>query len=172
MNIRNMIKRKALIIPFIIVLSLVFYADPLLSLVGRMTDAYLLFLEGIANKYLHWTGSGVHVQNHQVMLDGTGYDGVRSGTLMRKWIAGLLLIAWLTPARLKRKLLFSGLIIVLNFIMSPVTIALQAHLSVLGTDLYSQIRISRTVAHLLNMTGLFVWLGKHREILLEVPFTY
>jgi exosortase/archaeosortase family protein len=175
MNIRNMIKRKALIIPFIIVLSLVFIyiafsllvfdADPLISLLGRVTDAYLLFQEGIANKYLHWTGSGVQVQNHMVMLDGTGYDEVRSGTLMRKWIAGLLLITWFTPTGLKKKLLFSGLILVLNFIMSPFTIALQAHLSALGTDLYSQTRISRTAAHLMNMTGLFVWLRNHRETL-------
>jgi exosortase/archaeosortase family protein len=172
-----MIKRKALIIPFIIVLSLVFIyialslfvfnADPILRLLGRVTDAYLLFQEGIANKYLHWTGSGVDVENHLIMLDGTGYYEIRSGTLMRKWISGLLLITWFTPTSLKKKLFFSGLIIVLNFIMSPVTIALQAHLSALGTGLYSQTRISRTAAHLMNMTVLFVWLRTHRGTLWE-----
>ncbi len=168
-----MIKRKALIIPFIIVFSLVFIyialslfvfdADPLISLLGRVTNEYLLIQEGIANKYLQWAGSGVHVQNHLVMLDGAGYDTVRTGTLMRKWIVLLLLITWLSPASLKKKLLFSGIIIVLNFMMSPVTIALQAHLSSRGTDLYSNIRISRTAAHLMNMTLLFVWLRNHRE---------
>jgi exosortase/archaeosortase family protein len=170
-----MIKRKALIIPFIIVLSLVFIyialsllvfnADPLVSFLGRVTDATLLFQEGIANKYLHRAGSGVHVQNHLVMLDGVGYDTVRSGTLMRKWLALLLLITWLTPANLKKKLLFSGLIIVLNVMMSPATIAIKAHLSAMGTDLYSHVRISRTAAHLMNMTLLIVWLRNHREIL-------
>jgi exosortase/archaeosortase family protein len=175
MNIRNLTRRKALIIPFIIVLSLVllytaisllvFDADPLVALLGRVTDAYLLFQEGIANKILQWTGSGVHVQNHLVMLDGTGYDTVRSGTLMRKWIALLLLIAWVTPASINNKLVFSGMVIVLNFILSPVTIAIQAHINASGTDLYSSTRISRTAAHLLNMTLLFIWLGKHREAL-------
>ena len=174
MNIRNTIKRKALIIPFIIVLSLVFIysalsffffdADPLISFLGRVTDTYLLFQEGIANQYLRWAGSGVHVQHHLVMLDGAGYDTVRSGTLMRKWILLLLLITWLTPASLKNKLLFSGIILVLNFMMSPVTIAIQAHLSAHGTDLYSHTRISRTSAHLLNMTLLFVWLRNNQEI--------
>jgi len=168
-----MIKRKALIIPFIIVLLLVFVyialsllvfdADPLISFLGRVTDAYLLFQEGIANKVLQRAGSGVHVQNHLVMLDGAGYDTVRSGTLMRKWLLLLLLLAWLTPTSLKKKLLFSGLVIVLNFIMSPVTIALQAHINALGTDLYSSTRISRTAAHLMNMTLLFVWLRNNRE---------
>ena len=108
-----MIKRKALIIPFIIVFSLVFIyialslfvfdADPLISLLGRVTNEYLLIQEGIANKYLQWAGSGVHVQNHLVMLDGAGYDTVRTGTLMRKWIVLLLLITWLSPASLKKK---------------------------------------------------------------------
>lgn len=175
MNIRNLTRRKSLIIPVIIVLSLVlvytalsllvFDADPLLALLGRVTDAYLLFQEGIANRILRWTGSGVHVQNHLVMLDGTGYDTVRSGTLMRKWIALLLLIAWFTPASINNKLVFSGMVIVLNFILSPVTIAIQAHINASGTDLYSSTRISRTAAHLLNMTLLFMWLGKHREAL-------
>ena len=175
MNIRDTIKRKALIIPFIIVLSLVFIyaalslfifdADPFISFLGRVTDTYLLFQEGIANQYLHRAGSGVHVQHHLVMLDGAGYDTVRSGTLMRKWILLLLLITWLTPVSLKNKLLFSGIILVLNFIMSPVTIAIQAHLSANGTDLYSHTRISRTWAHLLNMTLLFVWLKKYRHTL-------
>ena len=164
-----------MIIPFIIVLSLVFVyialsllvfdADPLISLLNRVTDAYLLIQEGIANKVLHRAGSGVHVQNHLVMLNGSGYDTVRSGTLMRKWIALLLLITWLTPASLKKKLLFSGLVIVLNFMMSPFTIAIQAHLSAHGTNLYSHTRISRTMAHLMNMTLLFGWLRNHRETL-------
>jgi exosortase/archaeosortase family protein len=160
-----MIKRKALIIPVIIVLSLLFiFADPLISILGRATDAYLLLQEAIANHYLGWTGSGVSVQHHQVMLDGVVYDMVRNGTLMRKWMALLLLITWLSPASFKNKLIFSGIIISLNFFMSPVTIAIQAHLSAHGTDLYSQTRISRTMAHMVNMTLLFVWLRKHRDI--------
>jgi exosortase/archaeosortase family protein len=173
MNIRNTIKRKALIIPYIIVLTLVliyvalslfiFDTDPLVSLLGRLTDTYLLFQEGIANQYLRWAGSGVHVQQHLVMLDGAGYETVRSGTLMRKWILLLGLITWLTPASLRNKLLFSGIILVVNFIMTPVTIAIQAHLSAHGTDMYSHTRISRTWAHLLNMTLLFVWLRNNRE---------
>ena len=170
-----MIKRKAMIIPIITALSLVFIyvalsllvfdADPVLTFLGRVTDAYLLFQEGVANKYLHWTGSGVHVKDHLVMLDGMGYDKVRSGTLMRKWIALLLLITWLTPTGIKRKLVFSTIVIALNFILSPVTIAIQAHINALGTDLYSSIRISRTPAILVNMTLLVVWLRKHRESL-------
>jgi exosortase/archaeosortase family protein len=178
MNIRDAIKRKALIIPIIIVFSLVFiYAalsyfifdtDPLISFLGRATDTYLIFHEGIANQYLRWAGSGVHVQHHLVMLDGAGYDTVRSGTLMRKWILLLLLIIWLSPAKLKNKLLFSGIILVLNFIMSPITIAIQAHLSAHGTDMYSYNRISRTWAHLLNMTLLFVWLKNYRQTLWKI----
>jgi exosortase/archaeosortase family protein len=169
-----MIKRKALIIPFIIVLSLVFVylalsllffdRDPLITLLGTATDGYLLLHEGIANKYLSWAGSKVTVQNHLVMLDGTAFDPVRSGTLMRKWIVLLLGMAWLFPSSLKRKLLFSAAVILLNFFMTPFTIALQAHLSAQGMDFYSNTRISRTLAHIMNMTLLFYWLGKHREV--------
>jgi exosortase/archaeosortase family protein len=175
MTIRNMIKRKALIIPFIIVLSLVFIyitlsllffdTDPLLGLIGRLTNAYLLIQERIANQYLQWVGTGVQVQNHLVMLEGKSFDAVRTGTLMRKWIALLLLVIWISPDSLKKKLLFSGIILVLNFMMSPVTIALQAYLNAQGTDMYSHTRISRTLAHLMNMTLLFVWLRNHREAL-------
>jgi exosortase/archaeosortase family protein len=166
-----MIKRKALIITVIIVLSLVFLyivlsllvfdADPLIRFLRRVTDAYLLIQEGIANHFLRWAGSGVNVQHHLVMFDGVACDMVRSGTLMRKWIALLLLVTWLTPASYKNRLIFSGIIMVLNFIMSPVTIAVQAQLSAHGADLYSQTRISRTMAHMVNMTLLFVWLRKH-----------
>lgn len=177
MNIRNMIKRKALIIPFIIVLSLVviyitisllfFEADPLIGLLGRVTNAYLLFQEGIANKYLLWAGSGVQVQDHLIYSDGAAYDMVRSGTLMRKWIALLLVLAWLTPTNVYKKLLFSGFIILLNVVMTPVTISIQASLSAGGMDLYSNTRISRTAAHLMNLSLLFVWLRNHRQILWE-----
>jgi exosortase/archaeosortase family protein len=173
-----MTERKALIIIIIIVLSLVFIyialsllffdVDPLINFLGKVTDAYLLIQEGLANKYLHWAGLGVHVHDHLVMLDGTGYDTVRSGTLMRKWQVLLLLITWLTPASLKKKLLFSGFILLLNFIMSPVTIALQAYLSTQGTDLFSSTRISRTAAHLMNMTLLFIWLRSHQDMLWKV----
>ena len=155
----------SLVILYIAISLLVFDADPLISLFGNVTNAYLLFQEGIANKYLHWAGSGVHVQDHLVMLDRIGYDTVRSGTLMRKWMALLLLITWLSHTNFKKKLLFSGIILLLNFLMSPVTIALQAHLSALGTDLYSSTRISRTAAHLMNMTLLFVWLRNQRDAL-------
>ena len=90
-----------MIIPIIIVLSLailyislslfVFENDPLLGLLGRITDAYLLFQEGIANKCLLWLGSGVNVLDHMVMHEGRAYDMVTSGALMRKWIVLLLL---------------------------------------------------------------------------------
>ena len=162
-----------MIIPIIIALSLVFIytvisllffdADPLLGMVGRATDAWLLFQEGLANRLLHWTGSEVQVMHHRVMLDGQGYETVRSGVLMRKWILLLLLITWISPDSLRKKLYFSGLVLGLNFVVSPVTIALQAHFSAQGEDLYSHTRISRTAAHLMNMTLLFIWLGIHRE---------
>ncbi len=155
----------SLAILYIALTLFVFDVDPLISLMSRLTDVYLLFQEGIANKYLQWVGSGVFVQDHLVMLEGAGYDKVTSGALMRKWITLLLLITWLTPASLKKKLFFSGIIIMLNFIMSPVTIALQAHFSAHGTDLYSNTRISRTAAHLMNMTLLFAWLRNHRQTL-------
>jgi exosortase/archaeosortase family protein len=155
----------SLIFLYITLSLLVFDADPLVSFLGRVTDATLLIQEGIANKLLHWAGYEVQVQHHLVMLDGARYDTVRSGTLMRKWMALLLLITWLTHTNLKKKLLFSGIIMLLNFMMSPVTIAIQAHLSALGTDLYSNTRISRTAAHLMNMTLLFVWLRNHRDAL-------
>jgi exosortase/archaeosortase family protein len=173
MNIRHLIKRKAVITPVIIVLSLVFVyavislfffdADPLVGMVDRTTDAWLLFQEGMANRLLHWAGSGVQVMHHRVTLDGAGYETVRSGVLMRKWILLLLLITWISPASLWRKLYFSGLVVGLNFVFSPVTIALQAYLSAQGEDLYSHTRISRTAAHLMNITLLFIWLRNHRK---------
>jgi len=155
----------SLVFSYIAISLLVFDADPLINLFGKLTNAYLLFQEGIANKYLHWAGSGVHVQDHLVMFDGTGYDTVRSGALMRKWMALLLLIAWLSHTSFRKKILFSGIILLLNFMMSPVTIAIQAQLSALGFDLYSNTRISRTAAHLLNISLLFVWLRNHRDAL-------
>ena len=162
-----------MIIPVIIALSLaslytalsllLFEADPLLGLLESATDACLLFHEGIANKLLHWLGSRVYIDNHLVMLDGTDHETVRSGTLMRKWMALLLLLTWAFPASLNKKLWFSGLILVLNFLMSPLTIALQAYLAGQGLDLYSHTRISRTAAHLMNMTLLFAWLRYRRK---------
>ncbi len=175
MKVRDIVKRKTLIIPIIIVLSLlviytalsllVFETDPLISFLAVATDTYLYFQEWIANRYLQWSGSGVSVLDRLVMLDGTGYDTIRSGVLMRKWIVLLLAITWLTPTSLRKKLLFSGIIIVLNFILSPITIAIQAHFSAGGLALYSNTRISRTPAHLMNMTLLFVWLRNHQDFL-------
>ena len=173
MDKRNMIRRKTLIIPVIIVLSLFFVYlvssllffqdDPFFSLLGRCTDTWLLFHDGMANRLLERAGPGVAVNNHQVIASGAEFDQIRTGTLMRKLIALLLVLAWLFPSSLRSKLLFSVAVILLNFLMTPFTIALQAYLSAQGTDLYSHTRISRTPAHILNMTLLFGWLRKHRE---------
>jgi exosortase/archaeosortase family protein len=103
------------------------------------------------------------VNNHRVIWEGSAFDDIRTGTLMRRWIALLLAMAWLFPATLRRKLLFSAAVIVLNFMLTPFTIAFQAHLSAQGMDLYSHTRISRTAAHLVNMTLLLGWLSIHRE---------
>jgi exosortase/archaeosortase family protein len=175
MKVQDIIKRKALMIPVIIVLSLiiiytvlsllVFDADPLLSLLACGTETYFMIAEGIANRYLQWTGSSVALVDHLVMLDGTGYDTVRNGVLMRKWLFLLLIVTWVIPTGLRKKLLYTGLIILLNFILSPITIAIQAHLSAGGFDLYSNTRMSRTPANLMNMTLLFMWLRDNRDFL-------
>ena len=164
-----------MIIPFIIVFSLVllyaglhflvFDQDPLTHFLNRFTESWLYFQEGMANRILRRAGSGVFVEDHRVIFQGSGYEEIRSGTLMRKWIALLVLIAWVCPAPLQKKIRFSLLVVGLNFVVTPFTIAFQAYLSSMGSDLYSHTRISRTPAHLMNMTLLFVWLSDHRESL-------
>ncbi len=98
------------------------------SFIWNLIDAYLTFLEQIADRLLHSIGSEVSIQNHKVYV-GSQINGIiASGYLLKKWTLFLLIICWITPTKVIHKLVFTSLIMLSNFIGSLSHISLSAHL--------------------------------------------
>ncbi|HYW97060.1 MAG TPA: hypothetical protein VE870_15815 [Bacteroidales bacterium] len=146
---------------YVLVRLLFFQADPLWPILSEGISRYQLLAEQWAGKLLAWAGSAYTVAGHVTYKNGTALITIDSGVLLKRWFVFLLLIIWLTPVRTGRRISFSLLLLVLNFIMAVVDIALLTRLS--HYDLTSAIQMSRTPGVLTMTTFFVVWVWSYRD---------
>lgn len=135
--------------------------------VWNFIDTYLSSLERIADRLLHSIGSNVSIKNHQVHVGDQIVGTIDSGYLLKKWTLFLLIVCWITPTKLIHKLVFTGFIMLSNFIGSLSHISLSAHLLSFDIDSYTTILLGRTPYALLMLFLLITWIWYKRKILFQ-----
>ncbi len=151
----------------------------LAGLIEVLMGPYLFLVESVANFFIGIIVDGVSIQDH-VILNNT-YEAYfaknedlvtnwRTYLLFLKWTAFLLFSIWIIKTDLKRKLLFSGLLVLVHFFaVSSGLIMLAA----IGPKIVIVESLSQLRPHLpgaLAMFGLFaLWIRKNRaEIALTI----
>jgi exosortase/archaeosortase family protein len=163
-------KRRILLLAAAVLSGMVligFYKVPLLNaFVRNLIDAYLTFLEQIADRILNSMGSEAGIREHQVLVRGEFMAWLDDGYLLKKWTLLLLFLFWVTPTSVIDKVIFTGILAGVNFSGSLVNIGLTAHLLSLVPEPTSIPFIGRT-PYLIGMLSLLViWIWrKRREIL-------
>ena len=156
-------KRKRILLllgaVFLLLVLIVFYQhQPTNTFVWNLIDIYLSFLERIANRLLHLIGSGANIQEHQVYVETGTVATIDSGYMLKKWTLFLLIICWITPTKVIHKLVFTGLIMLSNFIGSLSHISLSAHLLSFDIDTHTKTLLGRTPYALLMLFLFIFWI--------------
>jgi exosortase/archaeosortase family protein len=148
----------------VLLLFIGFYKIPQLhAMVQHVIDAYLSLLENIADRILHVIRSTASIRDHQVLIGKDLIALLDGGYLLKKWSLFLFLVCWITPTRMRDKLLFSGILLLANFTGSLVNIGLTAHLLSLNPDPSSIPFIGRTPYVLLMITLGVIWTWRKRH---------
>ena len=115
---------------FILMVLIGLYRYSLINaFIWNLFDVYLSFLERIADRLLHLIGSDASIREHQVYVETELIATINTGYLLKKWTLFLLIVCWITPTKVIHKLVFTGLIMLSNFIGSLSHIGLSAHLT-------------------------------------------
>ena len=153
---------------FILMVLIGLYRYSLINaIIWNLIDAYLNFLERIADRLLHFIGSEASIQEHQVYVGTELIVTINNGYLLKKWTLFLLIVCWITPRKVIHKLVFTGLIMLSNFIGSLIHIGLSAHLT--SSFLYTEetTLIGRTPYAFLMLFLFVAWIWRSRKILMQ-----
>ncbi len=137
------------------------------AFIWNLIDTYLSFLERIADRLLHLIGSDASIQEHQVYVGIESTATINSGYLLKKWTLFLLIVCWITPTKIIHKFVFTGLIMMSNFIGSLSHTGLSAHLT--SFSLYSDetTLMGRTPYAFLMLLLFITWIWRNRKILMQ-----
>ena len=148
-----------------ILFGLIGYSS-LIAFAWNLLDAYLTLVEHIADWLLQITGSEMSIVDHKVFIDGeVVYQHEK--IFYKKWALALLILFWITPTFIRRKLSFSGLALLSIFIGSVMGIWLSSLLLYVASDGYSAGLMGWTPHLLLILSLMTIWIWRERKILLH-----
>jgi len=133
----------------------------------NLIDTYLLFIGGIADWFLQEFESGVSIQKHEVYVGTEVIAVIDSGYLLKKWTLILLVVFWITPAKVSLKLVYTGLVVFFNPIGSVLYTGLSAHLMAFISNIESARLIGRTPYELLMLFIFVSWIWRNRKNLMH-----
>lgn len=176
MRLRSLVNQKkwiyipviitGIIFIYILVWFLFFPSHSLFPDLSSVDRAYLTLSEKFANFLLGVTGSNVSFFQHKVFLNHTLIPGFIPETLFKKWVFVLLFFFWITRAPFSRKIIFTLIVLISDFILISVYLAVGAHLAALGdvSRLFSP--LSLTVGMLIMNTFGFLWFKLNKRNIL------
>ena len=159
----------AMVLAYILLRFFIFDLDPIIPFLIFINNSWLLLAEEFANLLLHWTGSPATIENHTIFINFTPIGEIVTVTILKKWAVLLLLIFWLTKTSLKRKILFTGFLVLVNFLLLSTEVALGTQIATFEFDYedYTFVAILRTIGVLSMTTILFAWYWKNKESILN-----
>ena len=167
----NSKRKRNLILLGVVLLLLVliglFLYSPIITFLWNLINEYLSLIERIADRLLQLLGSEASIQEHQVYVETGLTATIDSGYLLKKWTLFLLIVCWITPTKVIPKLVFTGLIILSNFIGSLSHISLSAHLMSLDIDTHSTTLQGRTPYALLMLFLFISWIWRNRKSIIH-----
>lgn len=167
----NAVRSRVLVIilfAIVLLLMLVFWKNlPFNVLVSRLQDSYLTSIEHIANRFFNRTDTGIEIRDHQVIHSGQILHEF-TWIAYKRWVVGLILLFWFTPAKVFLKILFSGGVLLVNFVGSVSDIILTSYSLSLGFNEYNAALIGYTLHLLLLLTLMTVWIWRERKAILQV----
>ncbi len=159
---------------FILIVVILFYAilrlfffssDPVLPLITHLISLYQALAESVSNLFLRWLASPYRIADHYSMEDGVSVIFIESGLLLKKWFVFLLVLIWITPVSVAKRILLTLILLGLNFVFATVDIALFAYMS--DPDLTSSMKMSRTPGVLAMVTFFVLFVMEHKPLLLK-----
>ncbi len=144
-----------------------FRSDPLIPLLSILDDNYLLLAEQFANKLLYLLGSSYAIDHHIVFFNNEQMWEIVTVTILKKWALLLFLFIWLTKSSLKNRILFTVLVVLVNFFLLSSELAFSVRIDPSIEHVrYIAIMIFRTVGVLSMTSILFLWYWKNKEVIL------
>jgi exosortase/archaeosortase family protein len=129
--------RKALIVFALILLLLLVYVCisyvfngfiPFVQFINYITLPFLILVEKLASLILYLWGSPITIFNHGIVLNGDVVDGFTTQIMYKKYTILFILILWFTKSTRQKKVLFTVIFLLLNFLAAAVYIAFTAML--------------------------------------------
>lgn len=141
------------------------------GLFSIVTSKYLLTAEGVVNFILAISGSEVFLENHKIVFpEITGYvtknlviiENWVDYVLFKKWVVAILAVVWLTFTNIKKKLIYSGLLLVIHFIAltSGLLLITLYGPAYVNPDSLSELR-PNSVGSILMILLLFAWIKQN-----------
>lgn len=119
--------------------------------IGNFLDTYLTFVERIANWFLQLFNSAASIHEHRVYIDGeVAYLHEYIG--YKKWALALLILCWITPTLIRKKLFFTVMILLVNFTGSVMDVGFTSHFISVAPDVYSAELMGRSPHFLLILS--------------------
>lgn len=131
--------------------------DPFVRLVSYITNPYLILIDKFSNLILHWTGSPISIQNHNISLNGILIDGSTTKIMYKKATIFYILILWLTRTSIQRKIYFSSIYLVLSFLAASIYIVSAARLIAGDSNNTSIISSINGIVFFCMNTILLIW---------------
>jgi exosortase/archaeosortase family protein len=152
---------------YIVIRLLTFKSYPIFPVLSFLANSYLLFIESISNYVLHWAGSIVTIENHDVIVNNTLLDGFVPEIRFKKWMGLYLFLIWITNTSVRKRVNFSIFIILVHFLILAIYNAFGAHF--LGLEKYDKavLSIPVTISLLIMNTFLFFWYTRNKSAFLK-----
>jgi exosortase/archaeosortase family protein len=155
------------LLAYIISRFLFFDSDPVIPFLSSFFNSYLLLIEMFANQLLYWTGSGVTIENHKVIMNSLALEGFIPMLYFKRWMILFLSLIWITRTTFLKRTLITILLLVVHFLVVSVYVTSGAYLSGLENPNFTLITIPITLGLLILFTIIFIWYRKHKDIILN-----
>lgn len=119
-----MIAAASLILIYALLRLVFFPADPVMSLLTTLIDAYFFLAEGIANLLFNLRNAGVVIKDHEFIFENNAayelarapfLEGWPKFLLYRNWSALVLFMIWAPIVPIRKKLWFSLFFLLVHF---------------------------------------------------------
>lgn len=167
------LKYKCFLILFLILLFvyiifrfLILGTDPIIPFISSISDSYLSLSEKFANQLFIWTNHDVYISKHHIILNKIQIFGFYPALKFINIGALSLLLVWLTRTNIGRKLLFTFLFVLANYLFVSIYIAAEAHIVSIETEDESFPALVNCLANIFMITISLIWYKINKDSIL------
>lgn len=154
----------ALLITYILIKYFISFNDPVVWFFSHIEGFYLISINKFTNLILSWSGSSLSIYNDYISINGISLEGFTPQIMFKGATFFYIVILWLTRASIKRKIFFSIIYFIIQFLATASHNIAEAYAFAGISNYFLTSSIIYHIAFFLRNAVLLTWYLFHKNV--------